>query len=147
MNMFSKSCEYGLRAAIFIAEQSSLQTKVGLKTIASAINSPEAFTAKILQILTRNDIVTSIKGPYGGFMIEEHRLKEITLSEIVRIIDGDKIYTGCGIGLKQCNSKSPCPLHFKFVEIRNDLKKMLEENTLHDILFTGTEKNIFWLKT
>ncbi len=147
MSMFSKSCEYGLRAVIFIAEQSTSQTKVGLKTIASAIKSPEAFTAKILQVLTRNHIVTSIKGPYGGFMIEEHRLKEITLSEIVNILDGDKIYTGCGLGLKQCDEKSPCPLHFKFIEIRNNLKKMLEENTLYDILFTDSKKNIFWLKT
>ncbi|MDC1161992.1 Rrf2 family transcriptional regulator [Tenacibaculum sp.] len=144
--MFSKSCEYGLRAAIYIAEQSSSKNKVGLKAIASAINSPEPFTGKILQVLTKNGIVTSIKGPYGGFVIEESSLEKITLGDIVTVLDGDKIYTGCGLGLKQCDENSPCPLHYKFVEIRDGLKKMLEENTLHDILYTEEKKNIFWLK-
>ncbi|SEB71069.1 Rrf2 family protein [Tenacibaculum sp. MAR_2009_124] len=144
--MFSKSCEYGLRATIYVAEQSSLGNRVGLKTIALAIDSPEAFTGKILQTLTRNNIITSIKGPYGGFVIEDHQVKKLKLSEIVKVLDGDKIYTGCGLGLKQCNEKSPCPLHYKFVEIREQLKNMLEENTLHDILYTNGRKNLLWLK-
>ncbi|WP_459212788.1 RrF2 family transcriptional regulator [Aquimarina rhabdastrellae] len=144
--MFSKSCEYGLRAAIFIAEQSSMENKVGLKVIAKAIDSPEAFTAKVLQSLTKNNIVTSIKGPYGGFMIEESRLKKIKLSDIVSVLDGDSIYTGCGLGLKQCDENSPCPLHYKFIEIRERLREMLEGNTLYDILYTDEVKNTFWLK-
>ena len=144
--MFSKSCEYGLRATIYVAEQSTLNTKVGLKAIAEAIDSPEAFTGKILQALTKNNIITSIKGPYGGFIIEDYRLKEIKLSEIVKVLDGDKIYTGCGLGLKQCNETSPCPLHYKFVAVRENLKKMLEENTLYDILYTEGKKNFLWLK-
>lgn len=144
--MFSKTCEYGLRAVIYIAEQSSLGNKVGLKAIAEAIDSPEAFTGKILQILTKNAIITSIKGPYGGFIIEDYKVSELRLSEIVKVLDGDKIYTGCGLGLKQCNAKSPCPLHYKFVEIRNGLKNMLESNTLNDILYTNGKKNFLWLK-
>lgn len=144
--MFSKSCEYGLRATIYVAEQSTLNTKVGLKAIAEAIDSPEAFTGKILQALTKNNIITSIKGPYGGFIIEDYRLKEIKLSEIVKVLDGDKIYTGCGLGLKQCNETSPCPLHYKFVAVRENLRKMLEENTLYDILYTEGKKNFLWLK-
>jgi len=115
--MFSKSCEYGLRAVIFIAQQSSKNNKVSMSTISEEINSPQAFTAKILQQLTRNNIVKSIKGPYGGFTIEEYKMGT-RLSEIVSVLDGDSIYEGCGLGLKQCDAKSPCPLHFKFVEIK-----------------------------
>ncbi len=144
--MFSKSCEYGLRATIYVAEQSALNKKVGLKSIAEAINSPEAFTGKIMQILTKNDVITSIKGPYGGFMIENYKLKKITLSQIVSVLDGDKIYTGCGLGLEQCDEESPCPLHYKFVEVRDKLQTMLQENTLYDILYTDGEKNYLWLK-
>ncbi|WGH75493.1 Rrf2 family transcriptional regulator [Tenacibaculum tangerinum] len=144
--MFSKSCEYGLRATIFVAEQSVSDTKVGVKAIAAAIDSPEAFTGKILQILTKNNIIDSIKGPYGGFTIDKDNLKKIRLSDVVRVLDGDRIYTGCGLGLKQCSDNSPCPLHFKFVEIRDNLRKMLEGNTLYDVLYTNDEKNTFWLK-
>jgi Rrf2 family protein len=130
--MFSKSCEYGLRAAIYVAQQSKLNNKVSLNTISQEINSPQAFTAKILQQLTKNNIIKSIKGPYGGFIIEEERMST-KLSEVVSILDGDSIYTGCGLGLKQCDADAPCPLHFKFVDIRERLKMMLENTTLVSI--------------
>ncbi|WP_158849662.1 RrF2 family transcriptional regulator [Algibacter sp. L1A34] len=127
--MFSKSCEYGLRAVIFIAEQSSKGGKVSMGTISKEISSPPAFTAKILQQLTKSSIVKSIKGPYGGFTIEEPKM-ETKLSEVVSLLDGDSIYNGCGLGLKQCDENSPCPLHFKFIEIRDNLKSMLENTSL-----------------
>lgn len=143
--MFSKSCEYGLRAIIYIAQQTKQDVKVSLTTISEAIDSPQAFTAKILQQLTRNNIVTSIKGPYGGFVIEIDKMKTITLSHVVKILDGDNIYTGCGLGLAQCNENSPCPLHFKFITIREQLRNMLE-NTSLEILVNDMDTQHFCLK-
>lgn len=143
--MFSKSCEYGLRAIIYIAQQTALDTKVSLATISDAVNSPQAFTAKVLQQLTRNNIVKSIKGPYGGFIIEDEKMETIKLSEVVSLFDGEEIYTGCGLGLKTCNEKSPCPLHFKFVAIRNQLKLMLETTTL-SMIVNDMNTDIFFLK-
>ena len=46
--MFSKSCKYGIKATLFIAQKSQHDERVSLKEIAAAINSPIAFTAKIL---------------------------------------------------------------------------------------------------
>ena len=63
--MFSKACEYGIRAAVYIAHQSMEGRRVSLKEIAEKIDSPVAFTAKILQQLSRNGIVESIKGAGG----------------------------------------------------------------------------------
>jgi len=130
--MFSKTCEYGLRAAIYIAQQSKLNNKVSLSKISEEINSPQAFTAKILQQLTRNNIIKSVKGPYGGFTVEEDKMAT-KLSEVVSVLDGDSIFTGCGLGLKQCDANAPCPLHFKFADIRDRLKTMLESTTLISI--------------
>jgi len=106
--MFSNSCEYGLRAILF--------------------------TAKVLQKLTRNKLVKSIKGPYGGFIIEKDKMDTITLRELVKIFDGETVYTRCGLGLSDCNEKLPCPIHHKFKEIREDLKNMLENSTLSGLL-------------
>ncbi|MDP5106596.1 MAG: Rrf2 family transcriptional regulator [Polaribacter sp.] len=137
--MFSKTCEYGLRAVIFIAQESKIDNKLSITTISEAIDSPQAFTAKILQQLTKNKIIQSIKGPHGGFFIDNKDLKEITLSNIVQVLDGDTIYTGCGLGLHECNENKPCPVHFKFIEIRNDLRKMLENTTLLEL---SEDKNL-----
>ena len=143
--MFSKSCEYGLRAIIYIAQQTEQNNKVSLTTISEAIDSPQAFTAKILQQLTKNKVITSIKGPFGGFIIEKKKMKTVKLSEVVKIIDGDSIYTGCGLGLTQCNANSPCPLHFKFIAIREQLREMLESTSLEMLVKDMNTQN-FCLK-
>lgn len=124
--MFSKACEYGIRAAIYIAEQSLIEKKVSLKEVAKAIDSPEAYTSKILQQLSKNNIINSDKGPTGGFSMDKSELEKVKLSTIVSAIDGDSIYKGCGLGLKRCNEKMPCPLHHQFKKIRDELKAMLE---------------------
>jgi len=69
----------------------------------------------------------------------------VKLSMIVKAIDGDKIYVGCGLGLKECNAQKPCPLHDKFVDIRNDLSKMLKSTSLYE-LATGLEVGLTYLK-
>ena len=123
--MFSKACEYGIRAAVFIALQSEKGSRVGLRDIAKSIDSPEAFTSKILQQLSRNELIHSSKGPIGGFEMTKYQLDTVMLSDVVRTIDGDAVYTGCGLGLPKCNASRPCPLHHEFMGIREKLKVML----------------------
>lgn len=131
--MFSKTCEYGIRAAIFIASESYQNNRVGLRDIAEKIDSPEAFTAKILQILSKNNIIHSIKGVGGGFEIPKENMSQIKLSQIVTALDGDRVFTGCGLGLKQCSEDHPCPVHDKFKSIRNELAFMLENTNLEEL--------------
>lgn len=131
--MFSKACEYGIRASIFIAEQSLLDKKVSLKDIAKAIDSPEAYTSKILQQLSRNFIINSDKGPTGGFSMSKQELDNVKLSTVVTAIDGDAIYNGCGLGLKNCNEEMPCPAHSQFKIIRDELKLMLERTFIKSL--------------
>ncbi len=143
--MFSKACEYGIKAAIHISHQSLQGERVSLKAVAKAIDSPVAFTAKILQSLASNSIIASTKGPTGGYEIPNDRQDKITLYQIVEAIDGDKIYTGCGLGLEQCNEKKPCPIHFKFKGIREDLKTMLKSTTVHELAI-GLHEGVAFLK-
>ncbi len=143
--MFSKACEYGIRATIYIAEQSIQNRKVSLKDVAKAIESPEAYTSKILQQLSRSNIINSDKGPTGGFSMGKQALDKVKLSTIVSAIDGDSIYKVCGLGLKQCNEKMPCPIHDQFKAIRNELKKMLETTTVKS-LSVGFSNGVSFLK-
>jgi Rrf2 family protein len=130
--MFSKACEYAIKATLQIAQQSQLGKRASLKDIAKAIDSPEAFTAKILQQLARQGLIHSIKGPNGGFELNTGE-SSLMLSQIVQAIDGDQIYKGCGLGLKQCNELKPCPVHDKFKIIRNELSDMLENTSVHEL--------------
>ncbi len=131
--MFSKACEYGIRATIHISDRSQQGERVSLKAVAKAIDSPVAFTAKILQSLAKHNLVISTKGASGGYEIPEKRRSEITLFHIVEAIDGDNIYNGCGLGLKNCNERKPCPMHHQFKSIRDDLKHMLQSTTVQQL--------------
>ncbi len=131
--MFSKACEYGIRASIHLARLSERGERSSLKEVATAIDSPVAFTAKILQLLARDGIIQSVKGPTGGYEIPKDKLSQVHLSDIVKAIDGDKVYRGCALGLKHCNEKKPCPMHFQFKTIRDELKEMLQSTTVQDL--------------
>lgn len=129
--MFSKTCEYAIRAMIFIAHKSEQGVKVGIKEISKGIASPEHFIAKILQDLSRKGMVQSAKGPNGGFFLENSAKKK-SLADIVIAIDGDKIFSGCALGLKQCSEKNPCPLHDAFKGIRKQMHEALKLATISD---------------
>lgn len=127
--MFSKSCEYGIRALTVIGESQIIGQKIGIKQICEKANTPESFTAKILQNLVKRNILSSQKGPSGGFYFTR-KLEDINLLDIVKIIDGDGIFSKCGLGLEHCDSKNPCPMHYQYEEVRNKLIKMCESSNL-----------------
>lgn len=131
--MFSKACEYGIKATIFIAVNSSENKRVTPSEISSEIDSPTAFTAKILQALVRHGVVKSVRGAYGGFEMDKDKIASTKLSQIVYAIDGDNIYKGCGLGLHTCNENHPCPVHDKFKVIRDELRDMLENTTIEQL--------------
>ncbi|TNJ44264.1 Rrf2 family transcriptional regulator [Tamlana fucoidanivorans] len=144
--MFSKACEYGIKAAIFIATKSYEGELVSPKEISQEIDSPQAFTAKILQALVRHGVVNSIKGAYGGFQIDKNRIATVKLSQIVNAIDGDGIYNGCGLGLHKCDEEHPCPVHDKFKTIRTELREMLEHTSLEELAL-DIKSGVSFLKT
>ncbi|MBK9110082.1 MAG: Rrf2 family transcriptional regulator [Saprospiraceae bacterium] len=131
--MFSKACEYAIKASLYIAMKSEGNARVGLQEIAEEIQSPISFTSKILQKLVKSKIIDSQKGPTGGFEIKKSKLQKTSLSEIVAAIDGDSIYMDCALGFAHCNEKKPCPLHFKFKALREELRQMLEHTSLLDL--------------
>jgi len=143
--MFSKACEYAIRATIYIGQQSNKNAKVNLKEVAQAIESPVAFTGKILQSLVKEGIILSTKGVSGGYTIDLSTTDNLTLLRIVKAIDGDTIYNSCGLGLDYCDENEPCPLHNEFVVIRKKLQHMLSETTIES-LNLNFPKNTYFLK-
>ena len=130
--MFSKTCEYGLQAMLYISLYAKNGRKVGLKEIAQNQEIPSPFLSKILQLLVRNKIISSAKGPNGGFYPLKSPSK-ITLLEIVKLIDGTDIFNQCGIGLKKCSDKTPCPIHYEYHAVKNNIIQLLSGNSIADL--------------
>lgn len=130
--MFSKSCEYGLQAILYIALHASSERRVGLQEIAENQEIPSHFLSKILQILVKQKLLSSTKGPNGGFILNR-KPEDITLLEVIAAIDGLDIFDRCGIGLKTCSDEVPCPIHNKFKFLRENIRDTLSNETLADL--------------
>jgi len=125
--MLSNTCKYGIRAAIYLAVHEEKGKKIGIKTISEGLELPAPFLGKILQQLAKQKILDSTKGPHGGFSLARSAY-EISLYDIVEIIDGPDIFNECMIGMRVCKthgvSETDCPFFAKSHKIRNDLKKL-----------------------
>lgn len=141
--MFSKATEYALRAVIHIARKSSKENKLGLAEIADSIDSPQSFTAKILQQLTaENKIISSVRGPNGGFYITE-KAKKQPVRVILKAMGEDEMLGQCLLGLKKCSDVKPCPMHHQYKLIKEQLICLFENKTINDLANEMTEGNAY----
>jgi len=130
--MLSTSCKYALRAVVFLMSKAAGQQRYGIKEIAKAIEANEHTTAKILQLLAREGIIYSAKGPTGGFYLLPDAAP-IYLIQIIRLIDGDHFFFDCILGLKECSDKKPCPFHQYYKEARAGLFQQFSSVTVQQL--------------
>jgi Rrf2 family iron-sulfur cluster assembly transcriptional regulator len=130
---FSRSCEYALQSVLFIAvKQSGGAERVPLQNIAKSQGIPMHFLSKVLQVLVRGKVLHSLKGPRGGFALR-NAASDLTLLEVVRVIDGLDMFDRCGIGLRACSDASPCPVHHEYKIIKNRVRQVLSQKTIADL--------------
>lgn len=142
--MLSNTCKYGIRAVVYIAMNVNGDEKIGIKQIAKELNIPTPFLGKILQQLAKSKILSSTKGPHGGFGLAK-KPENTSLMDIVEIIDGLEVFDLCLMGLKICNDspemKQFCPLHKKSDLIRTDLTKLFKNQSIGDLAFDINKVN------
>lgn len=107
------------------------EKRIGVKEIASNLEIPLHYAAKILQILSKAEIVSSQKGPNGGFYMTTYNLTH-SLADVIRAVDGSGIFVNCILGLKKCSEVKPCPLHHDFKEIKSKITSQLESTKLDE---------------
>lgn len=142
-HMFSKSTEYALRATIYIAQKSTREKKVGIAEVAQAIDSPQSFTAKILQLLTKeNKVINSVSGPHGGFYMTE-RAKKLPVRAILDAMGEDAVLDKCVLGLAECSEKKPCPMHSRYKLIKKQLIDLFETETIGKLAYDSKSGKVF----
>ncbi len=125
---FSKKCEYGLQAILFMAARDN-DCICPAEEVSKRLNIPKEFIAKILQNLTESGITESKKGKLGGFKLAKHPSK-IKLIDIVEAIDGLDSFDSCVLGFPECSSEKPCPVHDHWFELKTKAYEMLSTETI-----------------
>ncbi|MEL7832932.1 Rrf2 family transcriptional regulator [Fodinibius sp. Rm-B-1B1-1] len=138
--LLSSACVYGLRASVYLAAVSG-GAYISIKEISSDLDISHHFLTKVLQQLTKADLMESRKGPKGGIRLA-HSPGDLTLLEIVAAIDGMDVLTECALGLPGCGSEKPCPIHEKWVDTREAIQKMLTDTSLQELVTDGKDGNL-----
>lgn len=129
--IFSKSCELGLQAVLFLSIKKE-KVIFNAEEISKELKVPKEFVSKVLQMLTNSGIVGSKKGKSGGFYLAKSPAN-IRLIDIVEAIDGFDVFNSCVLGFPGCSSEKPCPVHNKWGKLREEAYKMLSEETLEQL--------------
>ena len=129
--MLSNACKYAIRSVLYLAMQSG-QNKIGVKKIATELDTPQPFLAKLLQQLAKSKLVSSTKGPNGGFYLNEKNKKK-SLWDIIICIDGTEKFDQCFLGLAECGDENPCPVHFIVAPFKGKLLNDFRDKTISQI--------------
>lgn len=130
--MFNKETEYALRGLIYIKLQNLKNHRPGTAEISKEIEAPPFFTAKILQRLVRSGFLESLKGRGGGFYFDPGK-PDLPLKKLISATEGNKSFSGCGIGLKNCDENNPCPLHEKYAPIRDSIYALISGESVQSL--------------
>lgn len=127
LSMLSNSSKYAIKGVLHLANHSNEDHKIMVRDIYDTINVPEAYLAKLFQQLSKHQIISSMKGPKGGYYITDVN-REQPVYRVIEIIDGNHRLEDCVLGIEECNTEHPCPLH-EYVNptravLLNTLKKM-----------------------
>jgi Rrf2 family protein len=140
--MLSNTSKYALRALIYLALQGDNSTKIGIKQISKELAIPMPFLGKIMQTLAKQKLLDSTKGPHGGFSLIK-KPEDISLMEIVEIIDGSDTFSVCILGNEKCTlDANHCSVHQNYAEIRENLKNLFLTENLGEIASRFKDKSL-----
>jgi len=127
--LFTTATGYALRALAAMPEDGSYCLA---KDLASRLELPGPYLAKILQGLVQADILESVRGPKGGFRLTRpaHR---ITVGEVVIALEGPNSMDGCIMGFPTCGGDHPCPLHDAWGAVKAQVATSMTEATIRDL--------------
>jgi Rrf2 family protein len=127
--MLSSANKYAIRSVLYLALYSNESKKIGVRKIADKIEAPQPFLAKLLQQLTKDQLVSSLKGPNGGFYLSKENKKN-TIWDVFKSIDGTKKFDQCFLGLSKCSAENPCPVHFIVADFKERILEEFKDKTI-----------------
>lgn len=131
--LLSRTGEHAVRAALFLGRRDG-PTLVRASEVARVLGTPPNYTGKVLRQLARHGVLSSVRGPHGGFRL---RLlpSEITLARLVGAFDETMGPPAmCLLGDRPCQASHPCGAHRRWQEVQDRAHQVLVETTLEDLL-------------
>jgi Rrf2 family protein len=131
--MLSKKSKYGLKALLVLAEETG-RGPVLISELADRQRLPRKFLEAILLELKRHGILQSKKGKGGGYLLR-HPPSEITLGQVIRVLEGPLALTPCVsqtayMKCEECLDEETCGIRLAMKEVRDATAHILDNTTL-----------------
>lgn len=134
----SKKGEYALRSLINLGIATEVgRSLVQVSELAENEQLPVKFLEQIFQALKEAGLVVSVRGKFGGYRLAK-KPKEITIGQVVRLIDGPLAPIGCvsqsAYAKCTCPDEEHCGLRMLMLDVRNAIAGILDRYTLADVV-------------
>lgn len=127
--MFSQTVEYALRAMVCLAAHE--RECASSERIAEQTRVPAGYLSKVMRDLVVAELVTSQRGPKGGFVLAKSP-SQITVLDVVDAVDRIHRIEKCPLGNPE--HLKLCPLHDRLDRAIADIRASLGGTTLAEIL-------------
>ena len=132
MAVYSKSTQNAVNMLTYIAQAGKGKLS-SVHDVSRATGIMEPTVAKTLQLLVRESLLNSRKGPGGGFHLAVTP-ESVTLGRILRAFEGKEPFSDCVAGLQSCSEDNVCPLHEKWKIVKQELADFLDSTTLQEMV-------------
>ncbi len=137
MKLITKNTDYAIQALVYIALNKD--KSVSARNLSETLEVPWSFLRRILQILSKNGYIKSLKGRGGGFILSQDP-GNIALLNIIELFQGDFSLTDCMIRGKICKNINSCLLRFELKNIENIIYDRLKNITIKSLVPDKNQK-------
>jgi len=130
--MLSQTAEYALRGVLYLAEYGGDQP-VPVDKIAQNLAIPRNYLSKILHTLGKRNVLTSARGPHGGFALAIPA-ERLSLLEVVEPFDELEERGECLLGRERCSEESPCAAHHRWKELSDNVAAFFRDTTVQELI-------------
>lgn len=131
MKLIHRDTDYAIRAMMYLGR--SPDKRVSTAELERRLSLPRPFIRRILPKLEKSGILKSLKGAGGGFSLRRSP-EEITLLELVRVLQGPLDAACCAFQRRECPRTSSCRLRKKLKEIEQMIARKLEAVTIRNLM-------------
>lgn len=130
--MVSHTADYALRAVLLLA-RAPQGSALRAYEIADATGAPRNYIAKVLSAIAKSGLVSSTRGPSGGFTLALPAA-DITLARIVDLFDNAPLNPRCMLGSQHCDPSHPCRAHSAWHAVTDARRLPLTSTSIADLL-------------
>ena len=123
---------YGLRILIDLATHDPQKPRA-IKDIAQSQQISEKYISRLVIDLRRARMIRSVRGFNGGFHLSRDP-KEITLLEVLEVMDGPLAIVSCVDKPEKCPRSRACGVQGVWSALNGQIRDLMRNITLEDIL-------------